>query len=830
MQKTLSILAFMLWHFIAIAQVKPLPCDTCIKIQGNQQKQKANNTIKVRKQKLVDGKDSFFSKNKQKVNGIYGKNKNALKSKTDSSARTSYKNKVSSKSDSSARQDVKNKALNTVGDPLNKAKTLPKTKWKQLKSKLPERKQIFRLSGEIRSESYYTTAQNPLMRNEPMYSRIYISPTITFLGLPFKANFFFTTEQSNTWKNNFFSIRFDANAMRQQATAEMQKQLDETKKVDRLRQVDIQKNQLQTQRYEQEMNNLKKQVPDADGLEDELKTKAEQQSKSYIDKEKAELEGKLKNATEEEKLKLEQEFKHRQDSITNHYKKQAGDSIMNAKGKAMSSADTAKLGKYLRMQRKLDELKSQRQKLEDLRQADSAQLLKKIGAVRNPDDIRDMAKDQMPGKKMLNNILAVDRFGIGLVNPQYSEFTLFAASIKGLDIGINKDKYFYDLTMGKTTSQFTGPFSENKPKYDRYIGVARLGYGELKGNHLSIEYLYASDPKTSDKAIPMIRNGVINLAARFTMLKNTTIEANAAQSEYKEQYIVERSNYTRSDKTELNASANKAYQVKATQTMGENTKIEAQVKQTGAAFRTVGNPFLRRNFREGEFKYEQQFFKKRLKFAGFYKEMRDNLIELNKATNRLKGYGLKLSTAFEKYPNISVSYSPYQQGNNHPDSLYKTNNQFSITNAMITYKKRFGTISWNGLVNYTRSAMEINDKGTVAYKMISTVHTLQVGQRHTSIISYMSNVTAPFVDSLNSNSIQVNHTYLAKKNLSLGFLGEHTAHKNGAFKTGGGLQVTTGILKKVTLSLLARYDRINKLWQLRDADVFTGKVVMVYRW
>jgi hypothetical protein len=126
--------------------------------------------------------------------------------------------------------------------------------------------------------------------------------------------------------------------------------------------------------------------------------------------------------------------------------------------------------------------------------------------------------------------------------------------------------------------------------------------------------------------------------------------------------------------------------------------------------------------------------------------------------------------------------------------------------------------------------MELNDRGTVAYKMISTVHTLQVGSRNTSIFSYLSNVTAPFVDSLNSNSFQVSHTYLAKKTLSVGAIGEHTLYKNGAFRSGGGLQLTTALFRNFTLSLLTRYDRINKLWQLDNANVFTGRVVMVWRW
>jgi hypothetical protein len=750
--------------------------------------------------------------------------------RADTGARAAYRNALNKKTDSNARAGIRNKATEAVAYPFNQAKALPQDKWKQLKSKIPARKNIFRFTGEVRSEIYYTTFQNPLMRNEPMYSRLYISPTLILFGLPFKANFFFTTEANNTWKNNFFSIRFDANAMRQQAMKDIQKQLDEAKKLDRLRLVDLQRNILETKRYEQEMEKMKKKIPDLDELQSELNNKAKEKAMGYIESEKAKLEERLRTASEEEKEKLEREFWEKQDSVINHYKKQAGDSALSAKGQAMSAVDTAKLGKYLRMQSKVDELKSRKQKIENLRHLDSAELAEKLDGIRNPDDIRAMAKDKLPDRKLLNSMLAVDRFGIGLVNPQYSEFTLFASSIKGMDIGVNKDKYFYDLTLGKTTRQFTGLFSDNKPVYDRNMGVARIGYGQLSGNQLAAEYLYAFDQVNEDKTQSLIKNGVMNISARFTMLRNTTVEANAAQSSYKEQYHEQQSNYTSSGNIVFDASANRAYQLKATQTVGENTKVEGQIKQTGAAFRTVGNPFLRRNFREAEFKYYQLFFKKKLKFSGFYKEMRDNLIELNKATNRLKGYGLKLSTAFEKYPNVSLSYSPYQQGNNHPDSIYRTNNQFSITNAIITYKKRFKAFFWTGMANYTRSAMELNDRGTVAYKMISTLHTLQVGSRNTSVLSYLSNVTAPFVDSLNSNSFQVSHTYLAKKTMSVGAIGEHTLYKNGAFRSGGGLQVTTALLKNFTLSLLARYDRINKLWQLDNANVFTGRVVMVWRW
>lgn len=812
----ISLVFFVLCSTVSFAQNKTLPNDSLLKLKAKEKQEALDSQLSNKKKEIgnavIDKKNNLFkdsSKYKQQFH--------------------SQKNNAISKVDSQARKQAVNNFKNQASSQLNTEKSKLKTLAQKANMPWNKKGNLFGFSGEIRSENYATTAQNPLMRNEMVYSRLYLSPTISLLGLPFKSNFFLTTENNNSYKSDFFSLRLDVNAMRQKAATEMQKQIDEAKKLDRLRQFDLQKNALETQRYENELNALKNQIPDVEQLQKSIEEQAKAKSKDYIEEQKKLAEEKLRNASEEEKIKIEQELKHKQDSIILHYQKQANDSVIQAKGKIQGKADTAQLARYLRMQEKLQALKQKKEQLNELRQLDSAKLLNKASGMRNPDDLRKLAKEQMPGNGFLQQILAVDRFGIGIVNPVYSEFTLFASSIKGIDLGVNQNKYFYDITAGKTTKQFTGPFANTKPIYDRNIAVVRAGIGQLKGNHLSAEYLYAYDQHSNNKTVPMVKNGVLNVSAQATLLKKIELNGNAAQSDYKESYIdqkVQSSNNT----YEFKPSAFMAYQLKATQSVSDNIKIEAQVKQTGAAFRTVGNPFLRRNFREMEYKYDQQLFKKKVKVAAFYKEMRDNLVELNKATNRMKGYGLKLSTNFEKYPNLTLSYSPYQQGNNHPDSAYRTNNQFSVTNAMLTYKKRFKTVNWNGLLSYTNSAMQLNDLGTVSYKLINTVHTFQIGNRNTSIISYLNNITAPFVDSLNSNSIQFSHNYLAKKGLVIGVIGEQTQYKNGAFKSGGGMQMTATLFKNFNLSLITRYDRINKLWRLDNANVFTGKLILVWRW
>ncbi len=777
-------------------------------------KNQTNATVNDAKHKLDSIKKEQI---KLQINQIANQ-KQAIISKTDSAARRQQLNK--------GKQQV-NQQFQPLKSKLEATKNL-KNRPKTFYNNNIKGKKLVLFSAEIRSESYYTTAQNPLMRNEPYYSRLYVSPTLTLMGLPFKGNVFLTTENNNTYKSDFFSFRFDANAYRQMAAKQVQNQINEAKKIDRLRAIDLQKNALETQRFENEFNQLKTQIPNIEAIEQQLKQQAEEKSKSYIEEQEKIAKEQLKTATEEQKQKIENELKYKKDSIVAHYKKQADDSLLNSKDKVRNKIDSAQLDRYLKAQEKLEELKQKKQKLEQLRQADSAKLLQNINQARNPDELKKMAKEQLKGNKLMQQVLSVDRFGFGIVNPQYSENTLFAVSVKGIDIGVNQNNYFYDLTIGKTTPQFLGMFSNQAPQYTRNIGVARIGIGEFKKDHFAVEVLHAFDPNDSKTEINPVKNTILNLTGQYTLYKKTEIQAQIAQSSYKEtkDYKV---NGSGNAINKFNRSAFQSYQIKAIHTLNENTKAEINVKQTGIGFRTVGNPFLRKNFRELESKIEHQMFKKQIKIQANYKEMRDNLVEIGPSTNRIKGYGLKLSTSFPKYPNLTLSYSPYQQGNNHPDSLYRSNNQFSITSAILTYKKRFKSIQWMGLLSMTRSAMELNGAGVVAYKMYNTMHTFQLGNRQNLILSYMHNTTAPYVDSLNSQSYQVSHTYLLSHKLTISEIAEYSSFKNNAFKAGFGLQLNAQILKKLNIGLLSRYDRVHGIWNLSNTNVFTGRLTAIWR-
>jgi hypothetical protein len=134
------------------------------------------------------------------------------------------------------------------------------------------------------------------------------------------------------------------------------------------------------------------------------------------------------------------------------------------------------------------------------------------------------------------------------------------------------------------------------------------------------------------------------------------------------------------------------------------------------------------------------------------------------------------------------------------------------------------------LLSYTRSAMELNNTGTVAYKMLNSMQTFQVGNKNTFIIALMRNTTAPFVDTLNSSSCQITHTLLMNHRLSLSSIGEYTQFARSAFKAGMGLQVNSTLFKNFTIGISSRYDRINGIWNLQNANVFTSRLTASWKW
>ena len=278
------------------------------------------------------------------------------------SEKTKYKRSSNQKIEGvkSSINSIPKRALTTI---QNKQKSY----FERFKSKLPPKENLFKFSLQLRSESFATNAQNPMQRNELMYSRLYVSPKFTVLGLPFTSNLFYTTESNNTYKNNYFAFRLDVNSLRQSAVEQMQKEIDELNKVDRLRQFEISAKSIESDKINQQMEVLKKQVPDYDNWQQTLKQEAERKVNEKLDAEKKALEEKLKTASEKEKEELMQAYGHKKDSMLLSVKSSINDSISAIRAKTGENLDTAKLNKLLALEKQYESLQKQKEKLELLR-------------------------------------------------------------------------------------------------------------------------------------------------------------------------------------------------------------------------------------------------------------------------------------------------------------------------------------------------------------------------------------------------------------------------------------------------------------------------------
>src|SRR5690606_19140070 len=223
------------------------------------------------------------------------------------------------------------------------------------------------------------------------------------------------------------------------------------------------------------------------------------------------------------------------DSIERSNKGKLSDSL-SKKNANLVTMDSNSRKKYIELQQKLTELEDKYSEIQSLRVSDSILLSDKLNKEKDPKKILEDIGSSASGFKLLKSILNVERVGIGIVSPEYNQFVLNSVSLKGLDFAISKKDYFYDITVGRSTRNSFGPFSEQTQNFDRNIGVARIGVGTRDRNHISIEHFYGFDEAFIDSFSPKVINSVTNFHGKFGLLSGTSIEADWAFSTYKEQY------------------------------------------------------------------------------------------------------------------------------------------------------------------------------------------------------------------------------------------------------------------------------------------------------
>jgi hypothetical protein len=670
--------------------------------------------------------------------------------------------------------------------------------------------------GRIGVEGYYSTFQNPRMLNEPQYLRISGNTSVTIGGLPLLVDFYRTTEKQTLYNSNYIRAKFDYQGFLNGITKQWEQQLKSANA------------RVSAAKYQNHLNST-------------LTGELEQQKGALLN--------------EQEKLQMEikeQQYvymEHFQESIDSFeqlaYDSAKGlvhtgsDSIQQVGKSKKQRVDSMRLERLQRdtqrVAERLRQLEEKRRELDETKirldstiAADTAKYNYYRGLLENPEaSATAWLKDQgFPSQLVFFSKLK--DFQTGVVNPYFHNYSLSGISMRGLQSTIGLGKGNLSLSGGKAIIADFSSYNRANSNYERLIVGTGFEWKINKSLSTLLFAHYANDPKerfTKENRIAL-QNAVIGLETRYQPKKGPLINMSYARSSYRitntrlaSTNYIQSGTYTFAQQT-LSAAA---YKLVVEKNITKGIALEGSTEMVGPRFKNLGNPFMRVNFNEHIVKTKFVIFKSQLNATAFYKMMRDNPLGINELTNRTSGYGLSLNTRFKnrKLPNFMASVSPYEQGNNHPDSLFRVNSKYSIVTAGMTY--RAGKRSkYFIMVHGSQSKMQFTDTFSAVVRTLTVSQDLAVGGRLTIGLSSSFTRTFPSVDSTQANINQVRMLYRIGKSSNIGVSGFSSQFLNGSFRRGGSLIFSIPTGKHIKLSLKAGYDHYHKLWGIQDKEAIWG--------
>lgn len=733
-------------------------------------------------------------------------------------------------SNNNLKQAAKQDALVNLNQAKSKAK-LPSfdssTDWKNLspfKFKLPEKK--FGAGGSLSLTGFYTDIQNPRSLNERQYLRINANPKITILGLPFTSEIYYTTENNKFYNSNNISLHFDKNKFVKDIQDQAKKQALEYKQEVFNLGKELKSQQISTQNLKQQLENQKRSLQfdsiNSDkylnSLETQIKAETENQIKVQTEKIKSTGNAQKDSMLQDSILLANQQ---KIDSLKQQYeiKKQY---YVSKKQEADSLYKVAK-EKYELVTKKTEEAKAKYDQAK-------AYVSKVDSISKDPQSLlMSMVKDKAGGK-LLKSVALLQKMDIGNTNPYYGDYMLNALPTRGADIETNIGKWIVKASGGLTMSNLITSNATTSVKYDRNIGAFGIGYKSNLGTiQTSAAYIWDKPTRTNG----VVKNALIGINTEHNLFKKINITNDIVYSDYQETLksgIEIIRNYSGSNNTLKTSAIDKmAIRSLASYNAGKLGELSIQIKQLGAMFQNAGTPFMRRDYREIKAGIKEHFFKNKISLSAYYLENSDNLRKEKAFTNSTKGFGFQGQSNFTKGPNFAVSYTPFTQGAYHPDSLLRTNNQYSTKMASVNYQKNSGQIKWFTMVSYSDGMLQFGDTGIKMHNrnvqgMIS-IFTKKV----TSTITYSKSFTEGRVDTLNFDMVSTSFQWNINKKISIGIQNQSAFFENGGYRIYSATNIKINLSKHFQFNLQTGYTFIEKIWGINKSEGFTGKTQLLIR-
>lgn len=669
-------------------------------------------------------------------------------------------------------------------------------------------------SGRASLEAFHTSFQNPRVLSQPAYLRLSTRQTLSMAGIPVGIEAFYSTEPQSVYACNFLRFYLDKDALRSNMEKQKQAALGKARnQADQVRSsIDGKKRQLS------EWQSRTKQA------EDELAArKAELQAQQAQWQQRYEISGITDTVGAMGELSMPPIH-------PDYWQQRAMDSVKLR----YLTLDTQQLHQYLGdAQRKLSIYQQQLSKLDSMYQADTAKLgqLKRTyshystnGSALATEAISSRAEKAMSGFTQLQ---------VGSAQVLIHPYSLNGTSMRGLNVAYRFSRLEAEIAAGAIQSVGIMQFDRNRIPFNRGAGAFKLSTDVMGLKTGFFGHLIQDFAKPAARAgNDAFYNHVLGVFAEGNLKSGTTVELRAATAGFRiESSRVRQVVYAASPSVRRAGLNNKAYRIRMEQQLGKGISAELLTQLAGAGFRNLGNPFMRSRFEEHSLKLKGALWSGRLQLAGFYKRFHDNPGKLEGVTNLNQGYGISLQTRFKKklLPNFSFSLSPYEQGNNHPDTLLRVNSRFNLMTAGISWRlqRRAFQYSMHGMG--TSSAMSLSDTLTVAMQNLSIQQDLTLGRGFSMGLTSTFTRTSPGVDSTQSNTWQV-RTAWSGKGMQFMAQGHYAQFLNGAYRRGLSLIFGKAIGSNMRISLKTGYDQYYRLWGLGEQAAWTGMLRAEIRW
>jgi hypothetical protein len=712
-----------------------------------------------------------------------------------------------------------------------------------LKEKVTSSKLMPQLGGSITSESYYTNFLDPYTRSESAYSRLYGSPSVEILGLPFLVDFYYTSEDNSLFNSNYISLDFDINKYRQNLEQKFREKIEEQVNASKQSATDL----FDVSKGEQLLQkNLSIQQAKLANLKNELTSMDidTSQIRSMVLTKKDSL-----TSLDIDTSQIRTIIIAKKDSLTSLAK----DSLGNVKNATLPSADSLKTDiHYLkamaikdsleRTEAQIRELEAKviatKEKYDKLKHLNS-QIKDSLSDLRNQYSSKDFLlaklKKTEAGSKAANIISKVKSFQLGLTNPILSEYTLNGIPVKGLNTEYDFRSNNVKLAVGRTfRNQFnTFGMGQPKPTFDRnVIGIrTEKTWGKSEKFSSALTSVSFFDNQASESQKQNILHA-LDLNSKISSKVELNLSLNHAI--YKDENTLNLTG-TLNDGQDVvldkfqqfidHFAVEGGIDYKVTKAL----KLEASYKRVSPEYITLGNPFLRNNFHELDVKAKLKLFKRKITFTSFYKKFEDNITDLSEVTNQMSGYGLALRSNFRKALNFSFNYTPYQQGNNSPDTLFRTDNQLAMTTANVIYNKKLKSSTLTTVLTYVNSQVDYNDGQVLVNNQMYLASVNWSNKKINFSSSFSRNLTGPTIDTLNFYGARIGLMQKGGDKVNFAISSFYDGFDYGGIRHRTTLQARFSLIPKLESTISAEMGQIIGLYGIDHKEVIGFRMLLKYQ-